>query len=411
MTINLTKVREFGDQKGPGFILLLDIDVYQIQSDRPATTLGMYLTKIRTGQSDERLATKFQISRRTLERKLKTARECLTEDFVPRYLGLNHITREEVVARNLRIPTHIFGGSQLNRQLFLWSTEHIFTFRRVRVSKEKPTAYTNSATTLVNLRRALQCALKRGEKGFVPESELVFECKGTGDYHESMNAVKFGNWFQAMLPRLEPNAVTSMDNASYHSRSQEKIPVTSETSSSESSNSDTEKSDSAKHVLTCSCFVKKMKKQALSVNNKSFNDRLAAAKTLSQDNSFLRSFSKMNKHAQNFIMIQIKSVDKKQKSVRFTNDEKWLALTLMKESPKGYRLIEKIFKLPSKRTLNRLAEMITFGVGINNNIFQLIERRALNRDIKKLCSIVFDEVALTHLTYVESKDEIRGFKD
>lgn len=42
-----------------------------------------------------------------------------------------------------------------------------------------------------------------GEKGFVQESELVFECKGTGDYHESINAVKFENWFQAMLPRLE----------------------------------------------------------------------------------------------------------------------------------------------------------------------------------------------------------------
>ncbi|KAF9407962.1 hypothetical protein HW555_012193, partial [Spodoptera exigua] len=158
----------------------------------------------------------------------------------------------------------------------------------------------------------------------------------------------------------------------------------------------------AKNVLTSSCFVKKMKKQALSIKNKSFNDRLAGAKTLSQDSSFQRSFSMMNKHAQNFIMMQIKSVGKKQKGVRFTNDEKLLALTLMKESPKGYRLLQKIFKLPSKRTLNRLAEMITFGVGINNNIFQLIERRALNWDIKKkLCSIVFDEVALTpHLTYV-----------
>ncbi|KAF9405104.1 hypothetical protein HW555_014009 [Spodoptera exigua] len=40
----------------------------------------------------------------------------------------------------------------------------------------------------------------------------------------------------------------------------------------------------AKNVLTSSCFVKKMKKQALSVKNKSFNDRLAGAKTLSQDN-------------------------------------------------------------------------------------------------------------------------------
>ncbi|KAH9629124.1 hypothetical protein HF086_008573 [Spodoptera exigua] len=30
-----------------------------------------------------------------------------------------------------------------------------------------------------------------------------------------------------MLPRLEPNALVVMDNASYHSRRQEKIPVTS----------------------------------------------------------------------------------------------------------------------------------------------------------------------------------------
>ncbi|XP_047541814.1 uncharacterized protein LOC125074529 [Vanessa atalanta] len=66
-----------------------------------------------------------------------------------------------------------------------------------------------------------------GEEGFVPESELVFECKGTGDYHESMNAAKFENWFKEMLPRLEPNAVVVMDNASYHTRRKEKTPVTS----------------------------------------------------------------------------------------------------------------------------------------------------------------------------------------
>lgn len=65
------------------------------------------------------------------------------------------------------------------------------------------------------------------EKGFVGESKLVFECKGTGDYHESMNAQKFEKWFEETIPRLEPNAVVVMDNASYHSRRQEKIPVTS----------------------------------------------------------------------------------------------------------------------------------------------------------------------------------------
>lgn len=82
------------------------------RTDRPATTFGIYLTKIRTGESDERLATKFRMSRRTLERKIRLARECLTQDFVPHFLGLDHITREEAVARNLSIPSHIFGGDQ-----------------------------------------------------------------------------------------------------------------------------------------------------------------------------------------------------------------------------------------------------------------------------------------------------------
>lgn len=112
------------------------------RSDRPATTLGMYLTKIRTGQSDERLATKFQISRRTLERKLKTARECLTEDFVPRYLGLNHITGEEVVARNLGIPTHIFRGSQTEpAAILVFDGTYIYLQKSANFfSKEKPIA-------------------------------------------------------------------------------------------------------------------------------------------------------------------------------------------------------------------------------------------------------------------------------
>lgn len=40
-----------------------------------------------------------------------------------------------------------------------------------------------------------------------------------------MNASKFEKWFQETLPRLEPNAVVVMDNASYHSRRKEKTPI------------------------------------------------------------------------------------------------------------------------------------------------------------------------------------------
>lgn len=65
------------------------------------------------------------------------------------------------------------------------------------------------------------------EKGFLPGCQWVFENKATGDYHETMNADGFETWFQNVLSKVEPNAVIVMDNASYHSRRQERLPVTS----------------------------------------------------------------------------------------------------------------------------------------------------------------------------------------
>ena len=44
---------------------------------------------------------------------------------------------------------------------------------------------------------------------------LMFE----EDYHDSMNAEAYENWFEKRLcPNLEPNSVIVIDNASYHSR-------------------------------------------------------------------------------------------------------------------------------------------------------------------------------------------------
>jgi hypothetical protein len=113
------------------------------RSDIPATVLGIYLTKIRTGSPDERLATLFNMSRRTLERKLKMARQCLTDDFVLHYLGLDHMTREEVVARNVSIPAHIFGGDHDTAILVVDGTylyvqkSSNFLFQRITYSLHK----------------------------------------------------------------------------------------------------------------------------------------------------------------------------------------------------------------------------------------------------------------------------------
>ena len=50
----------------------------------------------------------------------------------------------------------------------------------------------------------------------------------SADYHQDMDAALFENWFgNTLLPNLPPNSVIVMDNASYHSRQEVKIPNTS----------------------------------------------------------------------------------------------------------------------------------------------------------------------------------------
>jgi len=63
------------------------------------------------------------------------------------------------------------------------------------------------------------------DKGFLPGGLLCFESKrNNADYHDEMNGDDFKEWFESILPRLEPNAIIVMDNAPHHSVKLEKYP-------------------------------------------------------------------------------------------------------------------------------------------------------------------------------------------
>ena len=139
--------------------------------------------------------------------------------------------------------------------------------------------------------------------------------------------------------------------------------------------------------------------------------KLEIAKKLSEENSFDELVKNMTPQAKTFLHMQISQNNKHIKGRRFTNREKLLALTIMKQSPKAYKLLQKIFILPSKRTLNKFLQNLTIEPGLNIHIIKQLQEYVKQWDVKKrLCSIVFDEVALSpHLTFVEHKDKIDGF--
>lgn len=79
-------------------------------NQKKKTTLAAVLVKMRTGDSNLRLASLFKMSESKFQKLLRTGREALMAEYVPERVGFDHMTREAVVQRNLIVPEGIFGN-------------------------------------------------------------------------------------------------------------------------------------------------------------------------------------------------------------------------------------------------------------------------------------------------------------
>jgi len=60
--------------------------------------VGLFLAKLRLGISNKVLTTIFQFSNpKAVSRTLSTVRQAMVSEFVPRYIGFNSITRQDVI--------------------------------------------------------------------------------------------------------------------------------------------------------------------------------------------------------------------------------------------------------------------------------------------------------------------------
>uniref|UniRef100_A0A2H1WNY7 SFRICE_013393 n=1 Tax=Spodoptera frugiperda TaxID=7108 RepID=A0A2H1WNY7_SPOFR len=76
-------------------------------------------------------------------------------------------------------------------------------------------------------------------------------------------------------------------------------------------------------------------------------------------------------------------------------DEKNVALSILKQSPKGYRFFRKLFILPAPQTLVNLIQQSNLRPGLNRNIFSQLQKKTEAMKLKdKLCLLIFDEISL-----------------
>ncbi|XP_056014968.1 uncharacterized protein LOC125654892 [Ostrea edulis] len=83
------------------------------------TSLGIFLIKLKYGLSNKMLSTIFNISKSSLRRAIASVRQSLVCSFVPQNLGLQHISREEVIGKHTRSLAHTLFGSSRNTEAVL----------------------------------------------------------------------------------------------------------------------------------------------------------------------------------------------------------------------------------------------------------------------------------------------------
>lgn len=106
--------------------MLSEIPSIGQQSTTPKTDLAVYLCKLRTGEPNNRIGTIFNVSRRSVDRKIRKVRNCIAADFVPFNLGLDHITRDQVIHHNRILPNNIFGNEAVPKAIVIFDGTYLF---------------------------------------------------------------------------------------------------------------------------------------------------------------------------------------------------------------------------------------------------------------------------------------------
>lgn len=114
-----------------------------------------------------------------------------------------------------------------------------------------------------------------------------------------------------------------------------------------------------------------------------------------------------------FFQSQIRACKFSKFGMRYTMQDKMLALGLYYKSPAAYRFMSTSFRLPSERTLQSFVGGFNIGCGFKTEYLEALKKRTESMTAQeKYCILTFDGMALkSKLQYFESSDTVSGFVD
>ncbi|KAI4462935.1 thap domain [Holotrichia oblita] len=122
----------------------------------------------------------------------------------------------------------------------------------------------------------------------------------------------------------------------------------------------------------------------LDYENIDLKQRVELADNFIKSEEFMHTV--VNDVAAKFIMSQIKLQKMKPRGRRFTLDDKLLALSIMKQSPKGYRFLQKVFALPALMFIQTFAlrELVDTGDYDTKMCYKLTDGHVYATHMKKM---------------------------
>ncbi len=130
-------------------------------------------------------------------------------------------------------------------------------------------------------------------------------------------------------------------------------------------------------------------------------NKMKGLKATTEKKTMEEALKTLLQHLAEFVKSQIKLHARKKKGQRYSPELKSLAISLYHASGKSYRLLSKIFILPSKAALKRYISKLPTKTGITQSSLNVIKSKVEQLDPKeKICTLCMDEMSLkTHLHY------------
>ena len=114
-----------------------------------------------------------------------------------------------------------------------------------------------------------------------------------------------------------------------------------------------------------------------------------------------------------FLEGRIRLCQKKKQGYRYAVRDKMLTLSIYYQSRKAYKLLSKIFILPSRSTLQRSLQNTNISPGFNNTVLDALKLKVQSMNQKdRNVALMFDEMSLkSAVVYNPGLDVNEGFED